>query len=62
MPQKVCKLCKAIVEEGTKCKLCGSEELSESFKGKVTIIIPEKSEIAKNIKQEKIGTFAIKSG
>lgn len=62
MVQKACRLCKAVVEEGGKCPLCGSEELTESFKGKVTILNPEKSEIAKNIGQTKKGKFAIKLG
>ncbi len=62
MPQKACKLCKSLVEEGSKCPNCSSEELTESFKGKVTILNPEKSEIAKNTKQIKKGVFAIKLG
>ena len=58
---KACKNCKSLVE-GSKCPVCGHEELSETFKGKITILNPEQSEIAKNIKAEKKGTYAIKLG
>ena len=57
--EKACKKCK-IVFEGTKCPECGSEEFTDSFKGKVVVLKPEESEIAKNIKISKKGTFAIK--
>ena len=47
--EKACKNCKAIFE-GTKCPKCGSTEFAETFKGRVTILDPEQSEIAKNVK------------
>ena len=62
MPSKVCKKCRAIVTEGAKCSQCGSEEFTDSFKGKITILKPEESEIAKNTKITKKGTYAIKLG
>jgi RNA polymerase subunit RPABC4/transcription elongation factor Spt4 len=62
MVEKACKKCKAIVESGNKCQNCGSEELTDTFKGKVNIINPEQSEIAKNIKINKKGAYAIKLG
>lgn len=59
--QKACKQCKAIVE-GSKCSQCGTDELSDSFKGKVTILNPESSEIAGHLKLNKKGAYAIKIG
>ncbi len=61
--QKTCKKCKAIYE-GTQCPGCGasSEESVETSKGKIVILSPEQSEIAKNVKITKKGTFAIKLG
>lgn len=57
--EKACKKCRKVFE-GTKCPDCGSEEFTDSFKGKVVILKPEESEIAKNLKITGKGTFAIK--
>ncbi|MBS3091705.1 hypothetical protein J4217_04655 [Candidatus Pacearchaeota archaeon] len=61
MAHKACKQCKAIYD-GQKCPNCGSEESTDSFKGKVTVINAENSEIAKNLKVKGKGKFAIKLG
>jgi len=60
--QKACKQCRAVYD-GDKCPNCGSpsSEATESWKGKVMILHPEKSEIAKQMKLSKKGTFAIKT-
>jgi len=60
--EKACKNCKRVVESGNKCPNCGSEELADSFKGKVTVLNPEQSEIAKNLNIKNKGTYAIKLG
>jgi|TARA_Y100000310_G_C20405123_1_gene679310 DNA-directed RNA polymerase subunit E" len=60
MKQRACKVCKTIYE-GTKCPECGSKEFIENFKGKIYVLNPEKSEIAKKLKIEKKGNFAIKA-
>lgn len=59
---KACKHCKALLESGGTCHQCGSTEITEQFKGKVSIIDPEQSEVAKNLKIHKKGIFAIKLG
>ena len=61
MTEKACKSCKAIFE-GIKCPKCGSEEFTESPKGKVIILKPEESEIAKNLKVNAKGHYAVKTG
>ena len=58
--QKVCKHCKALYE-GQQCPQCGSDDTVENFKGKVIILKPEESEIAKNTKIAKKGAYAIKA-
>lgn len=60
--QKACKKCRTIYE-GDKCPKCGSpsSEATESWKGKVTILNPEQSEIAKKLKVTEKGTYAIKT-
>ena len=60
--QKACKQCKFLIESGTKCPRCGSEEIADNSKGKVAIIKPEESEVAKNLKIKNKGNYAIKLG
>ena len=57
--ERACKICKTIYE-GDKCPNCGSQEYSEDFKGKIIILDPENSEVAKNMKIAKKGTYTIK--
>ncbi len=57
--QKACKVCKTIYE-GVKCPNCESKESTEGFKGRIAVLNPEKSEIAKKLKIAKKGSFAIK--
>ncbi len=58
--EKACKICKTIFI-GDKCPKCGSKELTESHKGKLIILNPEKSEIAQKVGIKDKGTFAIKA-
>lgn len=58
--EKACKNCKMIYE-GYKCPNCGSDEHSDSYKGKVNVLKPEESEVAKNLNIKHKGTFAIKT-
>tara|TARA_Y100000034_G_scaffold35372_2_gene43374 strand:- start:1990 stop:2178 length:189 start_codon:yes stop_codon:yes gene_type:complete len=58
--QKACKICNKIYE-GDKCPKCDSKESTDSFKGRIVVLNPEKSEIAKNINIKDKGNFAIKT-
>ena len=60
MKQKACKICNRIYEED-KCPNCDSKESTEAFKGRIEIINPEKSEIAKKLNLKAKGNFAIKT-
>ncbi len=60
--QKACKKCKAIIDSGSKCPHCGSEEIAENSKGKVIVMNPEQSEVAQNLKIKDKGAYAIKLG
>ena len=60
MAQKACKNCNMIYE-GERCPNCNSQEYNEEIKGKFIIISPENSEIAKKLKIEKKGSYAIKT-
>jgi RNA polymerase subunit RPABC4/transcription elongation factor Spt4 len=58
--KKACKKCKSLFM-GTKCPKCGSEEATDTFKGKVVVLDAEQSEIAKNMKLKEKGEYAIKT-
>lgn len=57
--EKACKNCR-LIYEGDVCPSCGKKEVSDSFKGKVEIIDPEKSEMSQMLKVTKKGVYAIK--
>ena len=61
MSKKVCKRCRAFVENAQICPECGNNQFTESWKGKVIIFKPEESEIAKQMKITKKGSYAIKT-
>ena len=58
---KACKICNRIYETGDKCPNCGAKESTESFKGRVYVTNPEKSEIAEKLNIKSKGNFAIKT-
>lgn len=59
MPLKAVKSTKEIIDYEEQSKY-DSDDLTDNFKGKMVIINPEQSEIAKNVKITKKGTFAVK--
>lgn len=58
---KACKKCRFIYEEGDKCPKCGSNVSTENWKGRIEIVHPDKSEIAKELKLAEKGVYTIKS-
>ena len=62
MVTKASKITKEIIDSVEKQKEFGEDELSDTYKGRVCILKPEESEIAKNLKLTKKGNFAIKVG
>lgn len=57
--EKACKHCK-LVYEGDSCPNCERKDTTDTFKGKIVITNPEKSELAKAMKINKKGLYAIK--
>ena len=51
-----------MIVEGNKCPHCGSQEIADNSKGKIIVLNPEQSEVAKNIKIKDKGSYAIKLG
>ncbi len=58
--KKACRSCRRIYEEAN-CPNCGSNESVKDYKGVVAIFDPQNSEIAKNMKIDKAGEYAIKA-
>lgn len=57
--EKACKICLRIYE-GDECPNCGAKETTDSFRGRIIVINPEKSEIAQKLNIKKKGMYAIK--
>ncbi len=59
MAKLACKICKKLVT-GDKCPLHPDAKLVESWKGRIIILNPEKSELAKKMKIIDKGEYAIR--
>jgi len=57
--EKACKKCRTI-HTTAKCPKCGSDESTDSFKGKIIVLDTEKSEIAKSLEVKEKGEFAVR--
>ncbi len=57
--KKVCKKCRLFVD-GPECPICKGKQFSTNWQGRITIIDPENSAIAKKIGLTKKGEYAIK--
>jgi len=57
--KKACKKCKILVD-GNVCPICKGNQFVDNWKGKIYIINPEKSEIAKKVGLKIKGGYAIK--
>ena len=60
MKKKVCRKCKLFVE-GNECTICKSTEFTTTWMGRITIMDPDKSEIAKKLDIKIAGNYAIKA-
>jgi DNA-directed RNA polymerase subunit E" len=58
--KKVCKACKMFVD-GAECPVCHGQSFSTNFQGRIFIVDPEKSEVAKKIGLAHKGEYAIKA-
>ena len=60
MPELACKHCHLIVKDATVCPICKRSSLSEDWSGYVIVLDPAKSEIARRLKIEHPGKYALK--
>lgn len=58
--KKVCKSCKIFVD-GQECPICKGQSFSTNWQGRVYVLDPEKSEIAKKAGMKAKGEYAIKA-
>lgn len=58
--KKVCKKCKSFVT-GSECPVCKGNQFTTNWQGRINILNPEKSDIAKKIGIEAKGEYAIKA-
>ncbi len=59
MTKKACIKCRILVEKAV-CPICGSSQLSETWRGRLVVLDAEKSEIAKNLEIKINGEYALK--
>ncbi len=57
--KKACKQCKIFVE-GNECPICKGRQFTTNWQGRINILDPEKSDIAKKIEIKVKGEYAIK--
>ncbi len=57
--KKVCKKCKLFVD-GPQCPICNGKQFSTNWQGRINILNPEKSDIAKKIEIKVKGEYVIK--
>lgn len=58
--QRACKRCKTIFEGKDICPNCDSKDFTEGFKGRIVVLNPEKSIIAKELNLKDKGEFTIR--
>ncbi|MAG20389.1 DNA-directed RNA polymerase subunit E'' [archaeon] len=59
MKKKVCKKCKIVVAKD-ECPICKGRQFTDNWQGRLIVIDPEKSDIAKKIDIKVKGEYAIK--
>ena len=59
--KKACKKCNTLYEKESKCPRCGSADSTDSWKGRIVLLDPEKSEVAQKLKIKEKGAYAIKT-
>ena len=58
--KKVCKKCKLFVD-GSECPICKGNKFTQNWQGRIFILDPNKSDIAKKIGIKVKGEYAIKA-
>ncbi|MHA2502052.1 MAG: transcription elongation factor subunit Spt4 [Candidatus Kariarchaeaceae archaeon] len=64
---KACRKCRRILKDeeiqkdvSIRCPVCNSTDLSEDFSGRVIILRPDESEIAKKLGVKEPGSYALR--
>jgi len=59
MTKKACIKCRVLAEKAV-CPICGGNQFSETWKGRLVVLDAEKSDIAKNLDIKINGEYALK--
>ncbi len=59
MAKQACKKCGRLLT-GESCPICKDSKLSKSWKGRIIILNPESSELAKKIRKTEAGEYALR--
>ncbi|MDY6776526.1 MAG: transcription elongation factor subunit Spt4 [Candidatus Nanohaloarchaea archaeon] len=59
MADRACENCNRIVESGSECPVCKSNDLTSNWRGLVVIYDPEDSELAEKIDVNTPGKYAV---
>lgn len=57
--KKACKKCRRIVV-GKKCPVCNTTKLTKDWKGRIFVVDPEKSELAKKLDIKEAGEYTVR--
>lgn len=57
--RRVCKLCREFTD-GSECATCKTAKFATTWKGRICVLNPDKSLIAKRVGLKKVGEYAIK--
>ncbi len=60
MKKKACKKCKILVTRD-ECPICKGRQFSDNWQGRIIVLDPQKSDIAKKININMKGEYAIKT-
>ena len=58
--KQICKRCKIFVEDQQVCPICKESNFSSGWQGRIMIIDPDKSFVAKQVNMLQKGEYAIK--
>ena len=57
--KKACKKCKRLLT-GDKCPICKTTKLTKDWKGRIFVVNPDKSELAKKLNLTEAGEYTIR--
>ena len=60
--EKACRACKRLIMDEKACPTCGANKFTPLWKGRIIIVDPDKSEVAKKLGITTPGRYALQLG